>query len=166
MPGESGGKDNGTSMGHNGGVNNVNMSGVTSAAGGKQVTGGNQFTGGKHVQESTSDNLGQIGLKSWADDVVPTMKDRSGLNPTRQRGFGTSVGGFPRIETPRLTDMKAKQGAVVARFLNFSQRKSSLVVELYNAAFYKQKPNWGKIANFVYNDLCTTTELRKEIVDV
>ena len=100
---------------------------------------------------------------SWADDL-PVVRDQNGLSPNRHRGF--SNGGFPRIETPRLSDMRAKQGAVVARFLNFSQRKSSLVVELYNGAFYKQKPNWDKIANFVYNDLCTSQDVRKEIVDV
>ena len=73
---------------------------------------------------------------------------------------------FPRIETPRLADMQAKQGAVVARFLTFAQRKSSLVIELYNSAFYKQKPTWDKIANFVYGDLCPNSEIRREVIDV
>ena len=82
-----------------------------------------------------------------------------GLNPNRQRGFGAA---FPRIETPRLSDIKAKQGAIVARFLTFFQRKTSLVIELYNAAFYRQKPTWDKIADFIHSDLCTTSELKRE----
>ena len=91
------------------------------------------------------------------------LSDSSGLNPMRQKGFTSQAS---RIETPRLTDMRAKQGAVVARFLTFSQRKSSLVIELYNGVFYKQKPTWDKIANFVYTDLCPSAELRKHVVDV
>ena len=90
--------------------------------------------------------------------------DDSGLNPNRQRGFGDQVP--TRFETPRLSDMRAKQGAIVARFLTFFQRKSSLVIELYNAAFYRQKPNWDRIADFVHNDLCNTAFLRRQVKDV
>ena len=89
--------------------------------------------------------------------------DGSGLNPNRQRGFGSPS---RRIETPSLSDMKARQAAVVAKFMTFFQRKCSLVIELYNAVFYKQKPTWDKIADFVCNDLCPTAELRKEVQDV
>ena len=102
--------------------------------------GGGGVRGTSWVQRG---NVGQQGVDKSAEDMS-VQKDQSGLNPDRQRGFGDK---FPRIETPRLADMRAKQGAVVARFLTFFQRKSSLVVELYNAAFYKQKPNWDKIAN-------------------
>ena len=53
--------------------------------------------------------------------------DGSGLNPMRQRGFGaTGTGTGTRIETPSLGDMRAKQGAIVARFMTFFQRKTSL----------------------------------------
>ena len=62
--------------------------------------------------------------------------------------------------------MKAKQGAIVARFLTFFQRKSSLVIELYNASFYRQKLMWDRIADFVHNDLCDTSDVRAEIRDV
>ena len=72
-------------------------------------------------------------------------------------GKGVSVSPCLGLKLPRLSDMKAKQGAVIARFLTFAQRKSSLVIKLYNGAFYKQKPNWDKIANFVYSDLCTSS---------
>ena len=88
---------------------------------------------------------------------------QDGLNPNRQRGFDMQ---FPRIETPRLTDMRAKQSAIVARFLTFAQRKSSLVVELYNTVFYKQKPTWDKIANYLCSDLCPISELRRVVIDV
>ena len=43
-----------------------------------------------------------------------------GLNPNRQRGFSG------RIETPSLKDMRAKQGAVVSKFLNFMNRKRTV----------------------------------------
>ena len=87
--------------------------------------------------------------------------DNSGLNPHRLRGFVTN-----RIETPSLSEMKARQGAIVARFMTFAQRKSSLVIELYNGVFYKQKPTWDKIAEFVCNDLCATSEHRQTVKDV
>ena len=89
--------------------------------------------------------------------------DRSGMNPNRQKGFGSAAS---RIETPSLSDMQARQGAIVARFMTFAQRKSSFVVELYNTAFYKLKPNWDKIAEFICNDLCQSAADRKEIMDV
>ena len=132
--------------------------GLGISSGGKLGTSGSVGLS-ENVRTNSDVNQGQ-GLS-----IQAVKGDVSGLNPNRQRGFGNSVS-FPRIETPRLADMKAKQGAVVARFLTFAQRKSSLVIELYNASFYKQKPNWDKIANFVYSDLCTTSALRKEIIDV
>ena len=42
-----------------------------------------------------------------------------GLNPSRQRGFAWQS----KIETPTLNDMKAKQGAIVSRFMTFLNRK-------------------------------------------
>ena len=80
--------------------------------------------------------MGMRGSKGWADganSVVNnsgasegdnssaqgknTVDDRSGLKPNRQKGFGNNVIG--RIETPSLNEMKAKQGAIVARFITF-----------------------------------------------
>ena len=89
-----------------------------------------------------------------SDMVVRGTGDGSGLNPARQRGFGGA---------PSLSDLKARQGAIVARFMTFFQRKTSLVIELYNTVFYKQKPSWDKIADFVHNDLCSTVEQRRAI---
>ena len=62
--------------------------------------------------------------------------------------------------------MKAKQGAIVAKLMTFFQRKCTLVIEMYVASFYRQKPNWDRIADFIYNDLCKTSELRKAVQDV
>ena len=93
-----------------------------------------------------------------ADGVSGGVKDNSGLFANRPRGFG--------LETPSLRDMKAKQGAIVSKFMTFFQRKYSLVVEMYQSSFYRQKPNWDRIAEFVYSDLCTTEDLRKEVKDV
>ena len=66
-----------------------------------------------------------------------------GLNPNRQRGFGTR-----RIETPTLNDMRARQGAVVSKFMNFMQRKNTVVIELYEKAFYTKRPTWESLAKF------------------
>ena len=55
--------------------------------------------------------------------------DSSGSNPHRQPEFGEQLP-MPMFETPRLCDMRAKQGAIVKRFLTFFQRKCSLVTEL------------------------------------
>ena len=84
-----------------------------------------------------------------------------GLNPNRQRGFG-----LKRIETPTLNDMRARQGAVVSKFMNFMQRKNTVVIELYEKAFYTRRPTWESLANFVYSDLCPSDELRSGVVDV
>ena len=40
------------------------------------------------------------------------------------------------------------------------------MVEMYEPAFYRQKPTMDKIADFVYRDLCNTADLRKEVKDV
>ena len=74
------------------------------------------------------------------------------LNPIRLKGFGYQR----RIETPSLNDMRARQGAVVSKFMTFMNRKNTLMIELYERAFYNKKPGWDLLANFVYNDLCPT----------
>ena len=88
------------------------------------------------------------------------VRDMSGLNPNRVKGFGVQQPGGGnrgvRMETPTLNAMKAKQGAIVAKFMTFFRRKSTLVIEMYEQSFYKQKPAWDKIADFVYSDLCQT----------
>ena len=60
-----------------------------------------------------------------------------GLNPNRQRGFGAAAS--RRIETPTLNDMRARQGAVVGKFINFMNRKNTIVIELNDRVFYSKK---------------------------
>ena len=71
-----------------------------------------------------------------------------------------------RIETPTLNDMRARQGAVVSKFMTFMNRKNTLMIEFYERAFYNKKPGWDKLANFVYHDLCPTDQLRQSLEDV
>ena len=86
-----------------------------------------------------------------------------GLNPNRQRGFGATT---RRIETTTLNEMRARQGAVVGKFMNFLQRKNTVVIDLYDRAFFAKRPTWEQLANFVYNDLCSNDILRGDLVDV
>ena len=79
-----------------------------------------------------------------------------GLNPNRQKGFGAAAS--RRIETPTLNDMRARQGAVVAKFMNFMNRKNTIVIDLYNKAFYAKRES---LANFVYEVrfwMCSSTQ--------
>ena len=46
------------------------------------------------------------------------------------------------------------------------QRKNTVVIELYEKSFYNRRPTWESLANFVYSDLCPSTELRNGVVDV
>ena len=87
-----------------------------------------------------------------------------GLNPNRQRGFGAAAS--KRIETPTLNDMRARQGAVVAKFMNFMLRKNTILIDLYDRAFFAKRPNLDSLANFVYSDLCPSADLRSEVMDV
>ena len=68
-----------------------------------------------------------------------------------------------RVETTTPRDLRAKQGAVVSKFLTFFQRKNTLVIELYAKCFYNQKPQWDRIADFVSESLCYRPELRNKI---
>ena len=101
---------------------------------------------GKHGSEGVN------GGGQWSD----------GLNPTRQRGFSVQK----RIETPTLNDMKAKQGAIVSKFMTFMNRKDTAMIELYERNFYIRRPGWDSLANFVYSDLCPTDVLRQSVQDV
>ena len=87
------------------------------------------------------------------------------LNPSRPRGFNERTA-QSRLETPTLSEMRLRQKAIVARFMTFFQRKNSLVIEMYETAFFRQKPTMDKIADFVYTDLCNAPDLRKEVKDV
>ena len=76
--------------------------------------------------------------------------DGSGLNPNRIRGFGSQLSnGKSGVETPSMNQMRAKEGAIVAKFMTFFRRKSTIVIEMYEACFYRNKPKWDQIADFV-----------------
>ena len=53
--------------------------------------------------------------------------DSSGLNPNRVRGFGNQITNNT-VESPTLNQMRAKQGAIVAKFMTFFRRKSTKVI--------------------------------------
>ena len=113
----------------------------------------------------TGGGEGQVGGNKGTDsDGSQSRMLSDGLNPNRQKGFGAAVS--RKIETPTLNDMRARQGAIVGRFLNFMHRKNTLVIELYDRAFYTKRPTWESLANFIYSDLCPSADLRSEVVDV
>ena len=113
---------------------------------------------------SRDNNMGRArNSESEAGAGGARQRDIPGLNPRRDRGF---QGWQRRIETPSLNDMRAKQGAVVSKFMTFMNRKNTLMIELYERAFYTRKPGWDLLANFVYNDLCPTDQLRQSLEDV
>ena len=65
-----------------------------------------------------------IGPQSDSDS---SKKGNDGLKPNRPKEFI----GQGRIETPTLNDMKAKEGAIVSKFMTFSNRKNTVMIELY-----------------------------------
>ena len=113
--------------------------------------GGSKGNGGRGLGNSS---VVDSGLNGGSGSV-----NGDGLNPNRQRGF-------IRIETPTLNDMKAKQGAIVSKFMTFMNRINTAMIELYERSFYNKRPGWDSLANFVYNDLCPSDILRQSIQDV
>ena len=127
--------------------------------GSKGLSGGRKEPVGAEVYERRNVEVSD-GSKNSTE-----KRDASGLNPNRIRGFGNDSGNS-RVDTPSLNEMRAKQGAIVAKFMTFFKRKSSVVIEMYEACFFKEKPRWDQIANFVYHDLCPNDTLRKAVKDV
>ena len=82
-------------------------------------------------------------------EVTMQLKPRKpgmNLNSRRIRGFGRQGqgSGVSNVDPPSLNDMRAKQGAIVAKFMTFFKRKSTIVIEMYEACFYKKKPKLPK----------------------
>ena len=119
------------------------------------MSGGNEGNGG---------GVGMPRNNARDSDSQSGMSGGDGLNPYRQKGFGAATSS--RIETPTLNDMRARQGAVVGKFLNFMHRKNTIVIELYDKAFFAKRPTWENLANFIYSDLCPSADLRSEVLDV
>ena len=126
--------------------------------------GGGGVGGGSGRSHGVSGGYGRENSEGQ-DNLGARKRDGSGLNPNRVRGFGMQQGSA-RLETPSVNDLRAKQGAIVSKFMTFLQRKNSLVVELYESAFYQRKPNWDSLAEFIYKDLCDSAELRQNVKDV
>ena len=54
----------------------------------------------------------------------------------------------------------------VKRFLTFYKRTKSICIDLYSPAFYKRKPYYVELADFVHDILCPTGQLRTDLEDV
>ena len=93
---------------------------------------------GENGDRGDGANRGRGGYNQNSDTGSGGARPRGndGLNPNRQKGFNWQA----RIVTPTLNDMKAKQGAVVRKFMTFMGRKNSVMIELYERAFYNKKP--------------------------
>jgi hypothetical protein len=147
--------------------------GATSSGGGggsSESSSSSNRVGPRNVLGNVVGQSGAAEGQGSGGSGIAVGRDSSGLNPNRVKGFGVhQTGGWGRgvrVVTPTLNAMKAKQGAIVAKFMTFFRRKNTLVIEMYEKSFYKQKPTWDKIADFVYNDVCQSPEMRKEIKDV
>ena len=163
-PGRGGGQGSPRGKGSVGGKKMGFIESLLRRANGESVQwqgGSNNGVRQVNDQSGTSDGLHGKGNRGSSGQ----SGDKSGLNPNRVRGFG-SQGVHKVVETPSLNEMRAKQGAIVAKFMTFFKRQSTLVIEMYEACFYKEKPKWVQIADFVYKDLCPTDELRRAVKDV
>ena len=60
-----------------------------------------------------------------SDSENQSGSDGSGLNPNRVKGFGYNGSSNKPLETPSLNEMRAKQGAIVAKFMTFFKRQSA-----------------------------------------
>ena len=54
----------------------------------------------------------------------------------------------------------------VKNFLTYYKRKNSICIDLYGPAFYKRKPYYDELADFVYDILCPSQQLRADLEDV
>ena len=54
----------------------------------------------------------------------------------------------------------------VNKFLTYYKRTKSICIDLYSPAFYKRKPHYDELADFVYDILCPSDHLRADLEDV
>ena len=95
---------------------------------------------------------------------IQDMRDSSGLLANRQRGF--SISKSTRVPTTNLNDMQAKEGSLVSKFMTFLCRKNTFVVDLYEGVYFRSKPTFDLISEFIFKDLCVDQDLKKSLVDV
>ena len=66
-----------------------------------------------------------------------------GDGPGRRGGGSSREGGTKEVQSRE----------EIRKFLNFYKRKNCVCVDLYQPAFYANKPNWEDLAEFVYSVL-------------
>ena len=86
------------------------------------------------------------------------------------RGGGGGVNGgqaHPGGRTHRVGQNNVRETREnVKKFLTFYKRTKSICIDLYCPAFYKRKPYYDELAEFVYDILCPSDELRADLEDV
>ena len=148
MPGSSGGVGGGPSAaGGSGSADNGTVG----------CNGGNS--------ENRSDDGFSVVKRGKGGKGGQDMRDSSGLASNRQRGFSTTKTNA-RVPTTNLNAMQAKEGALVSKFMTFLCRKNTFVVDLYEAVFFRSKPTFDLISEFIYKDLCADQESKNSLVDV
>ena len=142
------------------------------AGGGSTSTGGDvSAAGGKNSADNSSDDEGFSlvkGKQNRKGVKRQEARDESGLSANRQRGFSSQVTVKPntRVPTTNLHDMQAKEGSLVSKFMTFLCWKNTFVVDLYEAVFFRSKPTFDVISEFIFKDLCADLESKRALVDV
>ena len=88
---------------------------------------------------------------------------------SRQGGGGVHGGGFQNNgernqRNGHGQDRESREN--VKKFLTFYKRTKSICIDLYCPAFYKRKPYYDELADFVHDILCPTDVLRGDLEDV
>ena len=114
--------------------------------------GGDGQGGGRGVSDQSSgDEGGDVGVGYSGGQCGNGLgairrNDGSGLNVNRQRGFNFQQN--MRIATTSLNDMRAKEGAIVSKFMTFLKRKNTFVFDLYEKVFFQKKTKWASNSRF------------------
>ena len=83
----------------------------------------------------------------------------------RQGGGGVHGGGSQNNGNQRnVQDRESREN--VKKFLTFYKRTKSICIDLYCPAFYKRKPYYDELADFVHDILCPSDVLRGDLEDV
>jgi hypothetical protein len=84
------------------------------------------------------------------------------------RGNASAGGGGGRRQfNPGRAQQNARETREdVKKFLTFYKRTKSVCIDLYGPAFYKRKPYYDELADFVHDFLCPTQKLRDDLEDV
>ena len=130
----------------------------------------------------------------YSDCVIGSVNQMGGrgAGPTGGRGGGWGRGGGPGVRDQfnnqgrgnNVRQQQAAHGAQggnnggggqanvrsnredVKKFLTYYKRTNSICIDLYGPAFYKRKPFYDELAEFVYDILCPSDLLRADLEDV